>query len=320
MGMSKYDRLLHILNMLRSRRNLNASRLAEECGVTERSIYRDIISLSEANIPIYYDHGYKLASDNFLPPLNFDFEEYTCLRLALESTPLSKTGRQAEVLKRIKAKIDAQLSEPVKQQRKISVETTHIEIPVTQVLDDAEDYYGFIEQAIIDDLCLDIHYESIDSGRTRRIVEPYFIVFRSRAFYFVAYCRLRKSLRTFRVDRILDLVMTDEHFVRDGSVNVRDYFEGSWQIWNGEPVEVVIEFTGAAARVVLSATHHYSETIEQLGEDHVTYRVKVNGLDEIKRWILGFGKEAQVMSPHRLREELALFGGYLSDAYSPNDN
>ena len=47
MGMSKYDRLLHILNLLRSRRSLNARKLAEECQVTERSIYRDITSLSE---------------------------------------------------------------------------------------------------------------------------------------------------------------------------------------------------------------------------------------------------------------------------------
>ena len=80
MGMAKYDRLLYILNLLRSRKNLNARNIAEECGVTERSIYRDILSLSEANVPIYYDCGYKLASDNFLPPLNFDFDEYQFLK------------------------------------------------------------------------------------------------------------------------------------------------------------------------------------------------------------------------------------------------
>ena len=53
--MAKYDRLLYILNLLRSRKNLNAEMLAAECGVTERTIYRDIIALSDANIPIYYD-------------------------------------------------------------------------------------------------------------------------------------------------------------------------------------------------------------------------------------------------------------------------
>jgi len=96
MRMAKYDRLLYVLNVLRSRRTMNAARLAQECGVTERSIYRDIISLSEANVPIYYDNGYKLASDNFLPPLNFNLEEYSCLRLALESSPLVRTSHSSK--------------------------------------------------------------------------------------------------------------------------------------------------------------------------------------------------------------------------------
>ena len=96
MGMPKQDRLLYILNLLRARKNLNATQLAEECGVTERSIYRDILAISEANIPIYYDNGYKLATENFLPPLNFSFEEYSCLKIALESSPLIDTGNSAK--------------------------------------------------------------------------------------------------------------------------------------------------------------------------------------------------------------------------------
>ena len=105
MGMAKYDRLLYILNLLRSRKNLNAAKLAEECRVTERSIYRDMIALSEANVPIYYDNGYKLASDNFLPPFNFDFDEYCCLRLALESTPLKTTDKYSKLINQIQAKL-----------------------------------------------------------------------------------------------------------------------------------------------------------------------------------------------------------------------
>jgi len=132
MGMSKYDRMLFILNILRSRRNLTAGNLANECGVTERSIYRDIISLSEANIPIYFDHGYKLASNNFLPPLNFSYDEYNCLKLALDSTPLGNTEKYQLVIKKIRAKVDAGLSDIVKKKHKFSPQTTHIEIPLTE--------------------------------------------------------------------------------------------------------------------------------------------------------------------------------------------
>jgi predicted DNA-binding transcriptional regulator YafY len=54
---SKYDRLLYILNLLRSRNNSRASDLAEESEASERTIYRDVIDLSSANIPIYFDDG-----------------------------------------------------------------------------------------------------------------------------------------------------------------------------------------------------------------------------------------------------------------------
>lgn len=65
--MSKTDRLLFILNLIRSRRNLKARDLAKECEVSERTIYRDIMDLSSANIPIYFDDGYKFLTDAFLP-------------------------------------------------------------------------------------------------------------------------------------------------------------------------------------------------------------------------------------------------------------
>ena len=239
MGMAKYDRLLYILNLLRARRNLNARKLAEECGVTERSIYRDIVSLSEANVPIYYDNGYKLASSNFLPPLSFDFDEYHCLKLALESSPLAKTGKYQQLLSKIKAKVDAGLSDSVKQKKRFTPETTHIDIATSLAQERGEQFYSTIEEAITSWKCLELKYDSIESGLTERVVEPYFIIFRGRAFYFVAYCRLRKDFRTFRIDRVQDVKILNETFMKRDDINPKSYFEGSWELFSGEPIEVV---------------------------------------------------------------------------------
>ena len=189
MGMAKYDRLLFILNLLRTRRNLNAAMIASECGVTERSIYRDVIALSEANIPIYYDRGYKLASDNFLPPLNFDFDEYQYLRLALDSSPLNKTKRYGRVSRQVEVKLQAVLSSDVKKKRRFAPETTHIDIDISQKA--GEEFFGPIERAIETCSVIDLLYDSVRSGPTEREVEPYFIIFKGHAFYFVAFCRLR---------------------------------------------------------------------------------------------------------------------------------
>jgi len=316
MGMTKYDRLLYIINLLRSRRTLNAARLAEECGVTERSIYRDIISLSEANIPIYYDNGYKLASDNFLPPLNFSFEEYTCLKLALESSPLEQTGKYKSVLKQVQAKVEACLSQATKDRRRTAPDTTRVEIESTVSRKTAEQWYGQVEAAINDQRCLDMDYETIEHGLVHRVVEPYFIVFRGHAFYFVAYCRLRQDFRTFRVDRVRHLAASQEHFVRQKDISADTYFDGSWRLYDGEPVEVIVRFSGYAARVVEAGTYHRNERVETNGDGTTTYSITVNGTDEIARWILGFGAEAEVLEPRELREEFRSIGRRMEHIHS----
>jgi predicted DNA-binding transcriptional regulator YafY len=316
MGMAKYDRLLFILNLLRSRRNLNAERLADECGVTERSIYRDIVALSEANIPIYYDNGYKLASDNFLPPLNFDYEEFLSLKLALESSPLIETGKYGKTLRQVMTKLEARIPDAVRKQSRFTPRTTHIQISLSQEQDRCEKYYGTIETAATEGRVLRLLYESIQSGETERMVEPYFIVFRGSAFYFVAYCRLRGEMRTFRLDRINDLEILPETFIKAVDVDAETYFDGSWSVFSGDEVEVTVRFRGAAARVVKTGNHHPGEQVEPVGDGEVIYTATVRGLHEIQRWIVGFGAEAEVLKPENLRRNMADIGSYLVDAYN----
>lgn len=316
MGMPKHDRLLYILNLLRSRKNLNASQLAIECGVTERSVYRDILTLSEANIPIYYDNGYKLASGNFLPPMNFTFDEYSCLKMALESSPLIQTGKYSNTLKQILAKVEAGLSPQVKDIKRTTRDTTHIEIPTSHPGPANEEIFALLEEAINDTRQLKIKYDAIESGLSDRLVEPYFIIFRARAFYFVAFCHKRSLFRTFRLDRVRQIELTPNQFIRDSEISAQDYFKGSWGVFSGAPVDVVVRFKGSAAKVVRGSQHHADEEIEIISDDEIIYRVRVNGLFEIKRWIVGFGEQAEVVSPDSLKTELRQIGEYLNETYS----
>lgn len=316
MGMAKNDRLLYILNLLRSRRNLNAASLAKECGVTERSIYRDILALSQANIPIYYDHGYKLASDCFLPPLNFGQEEYQFIKMALESSPLRLTGKYGELADQVMAKVEAGISDSVRNEQRRHPQATHVSLMSTADLDRAADHFADLEKAIQDYRVIEVEYESIHSGISQRILEPYFVVFRARAFYFVAYCRMRQDFRTFRMDRVKSLRVLQEGFKPNRDINPESYFAGSWEVYGGEAVKVVVHFSGAAAKVVSSSSHHPDESVMPLDDGSVRYEVTVRGIEEIQRWILGFGRFAEVIEPESLRSSLQAIGEFLSDCYS----
>ncbi len=315
MGMNKYDRMLHILNLLRTHKHLNAQKLAEECSVTERSIYRDIISLSEMNVPIYYDNGYKLASDNFLPSLNFSFDEYHLLKLALESSPLIKTDKYAQIYKSLNAKIENCLSEQVRKEKKYTPETTHIDPPLADSGTGSVRFYQTMENAIASSRSIKLTYESIKSGITTRVVDPYFIVFRNKAFYFVGYCHNRKEVRTFRINRIKNITIIEQTFFKKDNIRPETYFEGSWSIFSGEPVRVEAVFSGTSARMITSTTHHPDEQVIPLDNGKVKYTVTTRGYEEIFRWLLGFGDGVEVMAPELLRQNLAKIGKYFTKTY-----
>jgi predicted DNA-binding transcriptional regulator YafY len=113
--MGKLDRLLLILNLLRSRSALSASDLAGECEVSERTIYRDIHTLSEARIPIRFDGGYKIVTDEaFLPTLNFTIDEFLSLYVGLSSCPIQSVGCFKKSAQRALAKLESSVPEEIK--------------------------------------------------------------------------------------------------------------------------------------------------------------------------------------------------------------
>jgi predicted DNA-binding transcriptional regulator YafY len=113
--MGKLDRLFLILNLLRSRSALSASDLAEECEVSERTIYRDIQTLSAARVPVHFDGGYRIVSDDaFLPVLNLTMDEFLSLYVGLNSCPVQSIKCLREPARRALAKLESIIPEKVK--------------------------------------------------------------------------------------------------------------------------------------------------------------------------------------------------------------
>ena len=105
--MKKAERLLYILSLLRTRKRLRAKDLALKCEVTERTIYRDICSISGSNIPIFFDDGYKLIHEEFMPPMNFTPAEAVLLINFLKTGIIKQT--RGHTIERIIDKLEATL-------------------------------------------------------------------------------------------------------------------------------------------------------------------------------------------------------------------
>lgn len=300
--MNKYERLLFILNLIRTTRGLTAKDLARRCEVTERTIFRDITALSSANIPIYYDCGYRLLTGSFLPTLNFDLQEYLTAREALRTTPLRRLPEYRKALKAIEAKIDACLAPQVKDQKKQVSPETRLTVKARPAVKRNEIWFALVERAINERLALKMIYDSIDSGQTEREIEPIFTLYTEGKFYVVAYCLARGGFRTFRISRIRKLEITSRRFKRHSGIDPKTYFENSWSVFGGDVVDVKLEFSGRAARVVMSGSYLVDERKTELPGGELLYEVRVSGIEEIGRWVMGFGDEVRVLAPSNLRD------------------
>jgi predicted DNA-binding transcriptional regulator YafY len=302
--MTKSSRLLTVLNLIRSNRVMTTSQLARECGVTERTVYRDIQSLGEAGAPVYYDKGYRLLGSAFLPPLNLTADEYLALRAAIQGSPLMEMKSYIQELKSVTAKIDAamngQLSEQIRKQHL----RMQLSPKVTSDSSRSDLTMRLLRQAIDGNVVLKITYHSVSSGEGVRLVDPYFIVFRGRAWYLLGYCHRHGEMRLFRIDRIHKITITNDLFERDHKVTLEKYFESSWGVYSGEPVEIKLLLFGKAAAVVSDGKRHASQRVVKRKDGSVEYTATVAGTEEILRWIIGFGGEARVISPPELADQV----------------
>ncbi len=300
--MRKAARLLTILNLLRTRRSLSVAQLSAELEVSERTVYRDIVTLSEAGAPVYYDRGYKLLPGTFLPPLNLTSDEYATLKVALTATPLAQTQAPDSDLRSVLNKIDIAVNSFIPEELKKQESRRQVILKSTAGERAGSYWLRQLRRAVDGDLVIEFSYLSLKGEQSRRAADPYFLIFRGRAYYLIAYCQRRKEMRLFRLDRISDLKIRTQRFARNPEVSPASFFQHSWELQQGQPVRVKLQLSGRAAIVAQSGQHHPSEKLRQLPDGRLEYVATVAGLDEIARWVLGFGGEAVVVAPAELKQ------------------
>jgi len=313
--MGKFNRLLHILNLIKARPGIKVSQLAQEAGVTERTIFRDVVSLSAVNIPIYYDRGYRILDTAFLPTLNFTPEEYRLLNMSLGCRAM-QCGDYGNLTKALKSKIDAVLNKEVRE--RVGSLSLIYKIQINSFCDSRNfaPWGNILEQAIVSMRKVEIAYESINFGITQRVVQPYFLIFRQLAWHLLGFCELRGEFRLFKLERIKKITLLDKTFSRAPDFSTEKFFENKWSVLGGVLKSIKVKFKGTTARAILTNIHHSKEKINKLKDGSVIYSLNIEGLEEIARWLLGFGDQAEVLEPPELKKKMKSIAQNLSALYS----
>lgn len=200
--MARSDRLFRLLQALRTLpAPVTAARLAEETGVSVRSIYRDIESLraSGADIGGERGYGYCLIEDGTLPPQIFSRLEIEALVLGLGEVRQLGDPALAAAAAAVLAKVAATLP---------SVAQQHLLHAVSQVHRFGQRYPALPDMRVIREACwreesLNLRYGDRNGQVTDRSIWPLAIVYLDQALVLLSWCCLRQGFRQFRVERIV---------------------------------------------------------------------------------------------------------------------
>lgn len=147
------------------------------------------------------------------------------------------------------------------------------------------------------------YYTASRNANSDRVIDPYLLhIYRGTNPYLIGFCHNRQDIRWFRVDRIKTLQLLDSKFIRDPTFNNQEYLEKIFQaeVGNGNPKLVVIWFNATTAPYIRERRWHPTQKINEHSDGSITLQMQVTGLNEIKRWVLGYGKGAVVKEPPEL--------------------
>lgn len=222
--MSRSIRLIQLMQQLRSSTPpVKARDLAQELNISVRSIYRDIDTLraSGAIIDGEAGFGYTLVEDPALPPMMFSRDEMEALVLGLREVGQVGDPVLAKAANDALYKIKACLPERMRMQFEHSILHAVRFHPRPKITIDI----ALLRQAAWEENEIFIKYTDAKGENSERNLKPLSILFMDQALMLLAWCNLRKNFRSFRIDRINTLTVTDVSFRPKRVALLRDYWD-----------------------------------------------------------------------------------------------
>lgn len=310
---ARFARLYHIHKSICAKCYPNVPNLAKQFEVSPRTIERDIEYMRDRlGAPIVYCYqkkGYYYENEDFqMMPVRFTEGELIALFLGqnlltkYSGTPLEKYIGSA--FEKILTIMPEQVSvdwDTIEQAISFNV------VPLRGDEQRVTEMYSTLAAAIEKKHTVWMRYYGVVRDQTNeRYIDPYHLRYHQGAWYVIAYCRLRGDIRIFALDRIRDLKQTQRHFTKVKGFSINEYFKSALGIEHGEkPKKVTIRFDPHQARWIRERCWHPSQKLEFKDDGSLLLTMTVSSLKEVKRWVLGFGRHAEVIGPAQLRQEVA---------------
>ncbi len=287
------DRLIQIVFLLLSHENLTAKQLAQEFGVSPRTIYRDMNILSAAGIPVLSRRGYRgglsLLQGFSLDKSYFTKDEQNHMIQALQILKSSHYPDADKVLNKAAGLFSHKL------------QSEWLEIDFSYWGSPEKERYSItaLERAIINKYVITFTYFNSELKVASQEAEPLKLVFKSHAWYLIAYSRQRQDIRTYKMSRIRNLEITGQLFERElpEDFSLAPVYQEAYKI----PL-FRLRFSEKIAYKVYD--EFQEKDIQKLedGSLEVTFRYQLSEWTFL--YLLSFGEHVEILEPVEARNML----------------
>lgn len=283
------SRLFQIVYYLLDKGQATAPELAARFEVSVRTIYRDIDSLSGAGIPIYAEAGrnggIRLMSDFVLDHAVLSEEEKQEILAALQSINITKNIGESKTLRKLSAIFQ------LRSENWLEVDFSRWG---NQGFD--KEKFELLKTAVIRRRHVRICYAGSDGTVSERTVQPYRLVYKSKAWYLKAFCTEKQEMRTFKLNRILELALLEETFVRRSFPAEPDDSEEDYPL-------ITLYFPKDMAYRVYDEFDRTQIQRQENGDLIASARMPEGAW--LISFLLSFGTQVEIISPAYLRDEIA---------------
>jgi len=274
------SRLFKIIYYLLDKGQTTASELAEMLEVSVRTIYRDIDILSKANIPIYAskgkDGGIGLLDEYVLNKTILSEEEQNQILFALQGMKKVKGQDEKDILEKLSILFNKKINDWIK-------------IDFSNWSNIQEERFDIIKSAILNKQLIGFTYYNSNGEESKRIVEPLQIWFKDKSWYLISYCRNKEDYRIFKIARIKEVKMLQEHFERELPKEEEN------EKHNFKIIELELEINKAMTYRVYDEFE--SKEITKKEDGNFIIKVKYPENEWVYGYILSFGEYAKVLNP-----------------------
>ena len=279
------NRLFEIVYILMQKKKVTAKELADRFEVSTRTIYRDIEILSRANIPIYAtkgkDGGIGLLDEYVLNKTILSEEEQKQILFALQGMKKVTGQNEKDILGKLSALFNKEVNDWIR-----------IEFSNWSKDNMQEKRFNIIKSAILNKQLIEFTYYNSNGEESKRTVEPLQIWFKNKSWYLISYCRNKEDYRIFKISRIKEMKVLEEHFEREPPKREKEKY-------NFKSISLELQIDKEMAYRVYDEFEN--EEIRKKEDGSFIVNVEYPENEWVYGYILSFGEYIKVLSPERAK-------------------